>query len=196
MNTSSYLPRIHTSTRPPHTHTFMILFIMLCKVVVTFEVWSMKSYTVTIHSDESFAAVLKNVLYLSVFSTNALIEDTVLTSLTGDGSAILRGRPSHEKIWPFGINLGFRETAHLPFPQVNINTYFSLRAKCWIRGGIGGQFPRSLNWSAVCRAKAVPSILSHFKTLSIGLGPGIEPGTSRSTVKRSTDWIFFSNGSL
>ena len=105
----------------------------------------MKSYTVTIHSDESFAAVLKNVLYLSVFRTNALIEDTVLTSLTGDGSAILRGRPSHEKIWPFGINLGFRETAHLPFPQVNINTYFSLRAKCWIRGGIGGQFPRSLN---------------------------------------------------
>ena len=23
----------------------------------------------------------------------------------------------------------------------NINTYFSLRAKCWIREGIGGQFP-------------------------------------------------------
>ena len=23
----------------------------------------------------------------------------------------------------------------------NINTYFSLRAKCWLRGGIGGQFP-------------------------------------------------------
>ena len=26
----------------------------------------MKSYTVTIHSDESFVAILKNVLYLSV----------------------------------------------------------------------------------------------------------------------------------
>ena len=24
---------------------------------------------------------------------------------------------------------------------VNINTYFSLRAKCWLRGGVGGQFP-------------------------------------------------------
>ena len=68
----------------------------------------MKSYTVTIHSDESSAAVLKNVLYLSVFSTNALIEDTVLTSPTGDGSAILRSHPSHEKVWPFAINVGFR----------------------------------------------------------------------------------------
>ena len=25
------------------------------------------------------------------------------------------------------------------------NTYFSLRAKCWVRGGVGGQFPRNLN---------------------------------------------------
>ena len=23
----------------------------------------------------------------------------------------------------------------------NINTYFSLRARCWLRGGVGGQFP-------------------------------------------------------
>ena len=45
------------------------------------------------------------------------------------------------------INLGSLETAHLPLPYVNINTYFSLRAKCWIRGGVGGQFPRTLNWS-------------------------------------------------
>ena len=27
---------------------------------------------------------------------------------------------------------------------VNINTYFSLRAKCWLRGGVGGQFPRNV----------------------------------------------------
>ena len=39
--------------------------------------------------------------------------------------------------------LGFWETAHLPLPQVNINTYFLLRAKGWIRGGVGGQFPRT-----------------------------------------------------
>ena len=32
----------------------------------------------------------------------------------------------------------FLETAHLPLPKANINTYFSTRAKCWIRGGVGG----------------------------------------------------------
>ena len=36
-------------------------------------------------------------------------------------------------------------------------------------------------------AKGVPSFLSYFKTLSIGPAPGIEPATSRSAVKRSTD---------
>ena len=40
---------------------------------------------------------------------------------------------------------------------------------------------------AVCRAKEVPSFLSYFKTLSIGPSQGIEPTTSRSAVKRSTD---------
>ena len=41
---------------------------------------------------------------------------------------------------------------------------------------------------AACSAKEVPSFLSHFKTLSNGPAPGIEPATSRSAVKRSTDW--------
>ena len=40
----------------------------------------------------------------------------------------------------------------------------------------------------VSRTKEVPLFLSYFKTLSIGLAPGIEPATSRSAVKRSTDW--------
>ena len=34
-----------------------------------------------------------------------------------------------------------------PPSQANINTYFSLRAKCakcWFRGGVGGQFPRNV----------------------------------------------------
>ena len=38
----------------------------------------------------------------------------------------------------------------------------------------------------LCRAKGVPSFLSHFKTLSVGPIPGIELATSRSAVKRST----------
>ena len=40
---------------------------------------------------------------------------------------------------------------------------------------------------AVFRLKAVPLFLSYFKTLSIGLLPGMEPATSRSVVKYSTD---------
>ena len=53
---------------------------------------------------------------------------------------------------------------------------------------------RHFTWSsepceglAICRAKAVPSFLSHFKTLSVGPVPGIEPTTSHSVVKHSTD---------
>ena len=34
-------------------------------------------------------------------------------------------------IW---IIIRFQETAHLPLPYANINTYFSLRAKCWLMG--------------------------------------------------------------
>ena len=29
-----------------------------------------------------------------------------------------------------------------PSPKANINTYFSLRAKCWLREGVAGQLPR------------------------------------------------------
>ena len=38
---------------------------------------------------------------------------------------------------------------------------------------------------AICRAKAVPSFLSHVKTLSVGVVPGIEPVASHSVVKHS-----------
>ena len=40
----------------------------------------------------------------------------------------------------------------------------------------------------VCGAKKVPSFLSYFKTLSIVPASGVEPATSRSAVKRATDW--------
>ena len=29
-------------------------------------------------------------------------------------------------------------------PKTNLNTYFLLRAKCWLRGGVGGQFLRNM----------------------------------------------------
>ena len=43
---------------------------------------------------------------------------------------------------------------------------------------------------AICRAKAVPSFLSHFKMTSVGSVPGTEPLTSCSAVKCSTDWAY------
>ena len=45
---------------------------------------------------------------------------------------------------------------HLPLPWANIIAYFSLRAKCWLRGGVGGQFPRNLNWSKKSNLQSKP----------------------------------------
>ena len=42
--------------------------------------------------------------------------------------------------------------------------------------------------SVILRVKPEPSFLSYLNTLSIGPVSGIEPATSRSAVKRSTDW--------
>ena len=44
-----------------------------------------------------------NVLYVSVnvFSKKVLIGDTIFTCPTGNGTAILRGHPSHAKFYPF-----------------------------------------------------------------------------------------------
>ena len=71
----------------------------------------------------------------NVFSTKVLTGDTIFTSPTGDGTAILRARSSEP------------------------------------REGLAARW-----------AKEVPSILSYFKTLSIGPASGIEPATSRSAV--------------
>ena len=53
---------------------------------------------------------------------------------------------------------------------------------------------RHFTWSSESRqglapfsARVVPSFISYFKTLSVGLASGIEPATSRSLVKRSTN---------
>ena len=46
---------------------------------------------------------------------------------------------------------------------------------------------RHFTWSSEPR-EGTFIFLSYFKTLSVGPLPGIEPGNSRSAVKRSTDW--------
>ena len=38
---------------------------------------------------------------VNVFSTKVLIGDTIVTSPTGDGTAILHGHPSHVKVYQF-----------------------------------------------------------------------------------------------
>ena len=42
-------------------------------------------------------------LSVNVFSTKVLIGDTIFTSLSGDGTAILRGHPSHAKVSPLAV---------------------------------------------------------------------------------------------
>ena len=56
----------------------------------------------------------KNALYLSVnvFSTKVLIADTIFTSPNGDGTAILRGHPSHAKVSPLAVQ---RKYLHFSF---------------------------------------------------------------------------------
>ena len=48
----------------------------------------------------------------------------------------------YEKI--VGIIISSWESANLPLPLANINAYFSLTAKCWLRGGVGGHFPSNV----------------------------------------------------
>ena len=47
--------------------------------------------------------IKKNTLSVNVFSTKVLIGDTIFTSPTGDGTAILRGHPSHAKVSPLAV---------------------------------------------------------------------------------------------
>ena len=53
--------------------------------------------------------IQKNGLSINVFSTKILIEDTIFTSPTGDGTAILCGLPSHTKVQLFAAK---REYLH------------------------------------------------------------------------------------
>ena len=58
----------------------------------------------------------------------------------------------------YGIIIRLWETVHLPLPWTTINTYSSLRAKCWSRGGVCGQISRNERWSQLC----FPGIIERF----------------------------------
>ena len=59
----------------------------------------------TFESANKLYTVKKCTFYLSVnvFSTKVLIGDTIFTSPNGDGTAILRGHPSHAKVSPLPV---------------------------------------------------------------------------------------------
>ena len=46
---------------------------------------------------------------------------------------------------PTGDQLGYWETTHLPVPKPTLTLTSQLRAKCWLRGGVGGHFSINLN---------------------------------------------------
>ena len=57
-------------------------------------------------ANESLRSCQKNALYLNVkvfTSTKVLIDDTIFTSPTGEGTAILRGHPSHVNVSPLAV---------------------------------------------------------------------------------------------
>ena len=90
---------------------------------------------------------LKNALYLSVnvFSTKVLIEDTIFTSPSGDGTAILQGHPSHEKVYPFA---GQRK--HLHF-SVSYRKIPKISPGAYIRRGLSmeGNLPFKISWASL-----------------------------------------------
>ena len=70
----------------------------------------------------------------------------------------------------------FLETAHLLLPYADINTYFPLWAKFWLRGGVGGQFPRNV-------IKWLYGLLVY---------PGLRSDWSQSAFINSFRWSFLS----
>ena len=88
----------------------------MCNNLLTEHPWA-SFVTSTLHAEAQFwtakknKEIRKNALYLSVnvFSTKVLIGDTILTSPTGDGTAILCGHASHAKVQPLAAQ---REYLH------------------------------------------------------------------------------------
>ena len=54
------------------------------------------------------------------------------------------------------IIVPFWETAQLPLPQANIDTYLSLRAKCWLREGVSVHVPPSTRSTTPFRPNSLP----------------------------------------
>ena len=66
--------------------------------------------------------------------TKVLIVDTIFTSPTGDGTAILRDHPSHAKVQPLEVQreyLHFKVVSNGPAPQIEPATSAVMRSTDW-----------------------------------------------------------------
>ena len=61
---------------------------------------------VKLEPQHAWVSIKKNALFylsVNVFNTKILIGDTIFASPDGDGTAILRGHPSHAKVSPLAV---------------------------------------------------------------------------------------------
>ena len=98
---------------------------------------------------------------LSITPQDAFMVSKVSTPLTcapqlslmtsGFCCPLTSSKTSHFQIKAEGIIIHFWETAYLPLPWANINTYFSHRAQCRLRGGVG-RLGATNKWPIACRS--------------------------------------------
>ena len=94
------------------------------------------------------------------------------------------------EIGKFGQILGSWETAHLPLPFSNINTYFLLREKWWLRGGVGRQFPRTKIDPKVLFSGAI-RIVDHLRSERHCLDPSRNADTNIYNTQSVRSNLFF-----
>ena len=90
-------------------------------------------------------------LSFSVFRTLVLIEDTIFTSPTGDGTAILRGHPSYAKVFLFS--------------ELRLYLHFSVilrPCRVLVRSRKSNPRPPALQSSALITELILPQLELHF----------------------------------
>ena len=112
-------------------------------------------------------------LRVKVFSTKVLIGDTILTSPNGDGTAILRGHPSHAKVSPLAV-----QRKYLHFSVI-------LRPWVMVRPRDSNPRPPVLQSNALPTELILPRLKSEkFKT------PKFTPGLLKSKKRIGLSWWF------
>ena len=72
-----------------------------------------------------------------------------------------------------------------PFPKPTLNTYFSLKAKCWLRGGVGGNIPRNVYNDPIITPIF---ILYYRRSMSYSLCTGFVPYRGEDSKRRKSNF--------